>query len=169
MDFAVVLVMIATLMALAYVLWPFLVSSEVRAGRANGGSLDVLRDRADLLAERNRVYAAIRALDFDHSTNKIADDDYTAERHQLVAMGVELLKHIDGLMPLDESPADDPIEATVIALRRGGVALAAAPGRARRLKGKGHKKASGRVSFCPRCGKPTVPADRFCGSCGVQI
>ena len=170
MDVATILVMIAVLlMVLAYVFRPFLVRSDIRTGRTNLGSPDVLRSRAVLLSERNRVYAAIRALDFDYSTNKVADVDYAPQRYALVSQGVELLKHIDALPPLEETTADDPIEAAVVALRRSGRTAAAASGRARKAEGKGHQKTPARASFCPRCGKPVAQGDRFCGSCGAHL
>lgn len=32
---------------------------------------------------------------------------------------------------------------------------------------RGHPRNSGR--FCPQCGDPTAPTDRYCGSCGQRV
>ncbi len=169
MDIATLIVLIAVLlMVLAYVFQPFLTGGETQDEGPTHGSKDELRMRAELLAERNRVYAAIRQLDFDHSTNKIADEDYMAQRHELVAQGVEALKQLDTLPPASEAPADDPVEAAVLAVRLG-KPLAKVPTPARKAKAKGKSRDAGRTMFCPRCGKPVVQGDLFCGSCGNRL
>jgi hypothetical protein len=140
MDAATLLVLIALLlMVLAYVFQPFLTGA---GGQSKGGSraaMDTLRRRADLLAERNRIYTAIRDLDFDYQTNKVSDEDYAAQRRQLVTLGVELLQHIDALPAPGEKPYGDPIEAAIAGLRGGGKAQAA-PRRAKTKKREGTRR-----------------------------
>jgi NADH pyrophosphatase NudC (nudix superfamily) len=167
MVIATVVVLAADLLMLvAFVVQPSLSREDDGAGRRARGTLEVLRRRAALLAERNRIYAAIRELDFDYSTNKVSDIDYAAQRHALVAQGVETLQQLDALPALDETPAEDPIEAAIVELRSGAAApAAAAPAR----KAKGRSKAASGTSFCPRCGKPVQQGDLFCGSCGARL
>jgi hypothetical protein len=126
MDAATLLVLIAlSLILLAYVFQPFLTGASDASRRGSQGSLDMFRRRADLLAERNRVYIAIRDLDFDHQTNKVSDEDYAVLRHELVTLGVQVLQQIDMLGNGRESPQDDPIEAALAALGGEGKAQAA--------------------------------------------
>jgi len=78
-----------------------------------------------LLAQREQVLTQLRDLDFDHSMSKINEVDYAAQRAQLVAQGVALLKQLDALgvppdadMAVVPGSATDAIEAAV-ARRRG--------------------------------------------------
>ena len=71
-----------------------------------------------LAAERETVVAALRELDFDHATGKIAEEDYTTQRAALLAQGVTLLKQLDEIS--DQSPPqalDDELEAAIRAAR----------------------------------------------------
>ncbi len=170
MDIPTIIALVAVLaLVLAFVLQPFFTDTDDGTEGRSYRALDEIRQRAALLVERNRIYAAIRTLDFDHSTHKVSDDDYADQRHALVAQGVDVLKQFDTLPPLDETPAYDPIEAALLALRAGGSVAAAIPVRGRTARGKGKSKAGGRTSFCPHCGKPVVQGDLFCGLCGNQL
>ncbi len=149
----------AALVLAAFVVQPLLSrqSGAGRSGRRRTAS--ILRLHADLLAERNRIYAEIRDLDFDYKTNKLTDEDYTAQRHALFAQGVDVLKRLDDLPTVNASPDNDMIEAAVAAIRSGGqpVELGAAGG------------AKARASFCPQCGEAVQPGDRFCSVCGARL
>ncbi len=150
---ASLLAVAAVMLVVAYIIQPFLAPGERRSGGSGGAAS--LRQRADLLAERNRLYRLIRELDFDYKTGKFSDEDYAGQRYRLVAQGVDILQQIDALPP-EPDPADDPIERVVLALREGRPAalVEAAPAAAR---------------FCPQCGSPTRPGDRFCAVCGASL
>lgn len=110
-----------------------------------------------LLAERDRVLAALEELDFDYTLGKIPTEDYPIQRGLLVQRGAEILRQLDEI----ERPAprrasarkrrlsDEEIEA-LIAKRR----------QARREKTGG---------FCPQCGRPVLRSDKFCPSCGYKL
>lgn len=152
-----IVLLIVTIVA-AFIAQPFFARRRgERTGQANRRTAVLLRQRADLLAERNRIYAAIRELEFDYATNKLADEDYAAQRRKLYAQGVEVLQKLDALPALDESPAADPIEAWVAALRSGSAVTAPAQGEA------------AQAGFCPQCGTPYQAGDRFCAACGARL
>lgn len=139
----------------AFVAQPFFSPGSGEGGSGGRRAVSDARRRAELLQERNRLYAAIRDLDFDYKTNKVADDDYTAQRHTLMAEAVEVLQQLDAL-PADEEPAEvDPIEAAVAALRSGAPAVTPTTGQA--------------ATFCPQCGEPVAADDHFCGACGARL
>ena len=83
------------------------------------------RPADDLVSHREQVLTQLRDLDFDHAMGKINQEDYTAQRAQLVAEGVAILKQLDALgvgQPASAQPAaglapDDAIEAAVAQLR----------------------------------------------------
>ncbi len=126
-----------------------------RGGGEGGGGAGgaALRRRAGLLAERNRLYAAIRELDFDHSVDKVSDEEYAQQRYRLVAQGVEVLQQLDALPEPDAE--EDPLEQLIAAARSGGPLPATA--------------APAGASFCPQCGQRAQPGDRFCAACGAAL
>lgn|SRR5574341_1015350 len=154
----------AVLFVVAYIVQPFF-SERRAAGASSAGrsAAALLRQQADLLNRRNELYAALRELDFDYQTGKVAEDDYGQQRYGLVAQGVELLQQLDGLPPLVAGPEADPVEAAIRAVRSGQtvpVGVAAV----------GEVAARGEAAgFCPQCGSRVFEGDRFCGSCGAAL
>jgi len=109
-----------------------------------------------LAAERETVVVALRELDFDHATGKIAEEDYAAQRAALVAQGVALLKQLDEVS--NQSPAqalDDELEAAVRTAREK-ISKEPAASRSAELR-------------CLQCGQPHQPNDRFCSTCGAML
>jgi hypothetical protein len=128
-----------------------------------------------LLAERDRVVAALQELDFDFKLNKIPAEDYPIQRAALLQKGAEILKQLDELTPSGQKgEAEDRVEKAVAARRADAAALVPATLlnddqiealiASRRTS---RKEKSG--GFCPRCGKPILASDRFCPSCGKAI
>jgi rRNA maturation endonuclease Nob1 len=95
-----------------------------------------------LHTEREAVLTALRDLDFDHTTGKIADADYAPQREALVARGVALLQQ------LEAQPAapftDEALETEIRAARQ-------------------------HIRACPQCHAPASPADKFCAKCGAAL
>lgn len=152
------IVLLIVVIVVAFVAQPFFARrSREQAQQADRRTAALLRQRAELLAERNRIYAAIRELEFDYATNKLADEDYAEQRRKLYVRGVEVLQRLDALPALDESPEADPIEALVASLRGGGSVAVPAP------------DGGAQAGFCPQCGAPHQAGDRFCGACGAKL
>src|SRR5262245_16909403 len=111
MDIPTTLVfLIVLVMAGAYVAQPFIAG----VGGAAGGKLPSargLRQRANLLGERNRLYADLRDLDADFSAGGISQADYAARRMALIRAGVETLAALD--RTADNRNVADPIETAV--------------------------------------------------------
>lgn len=157
----IIVALVVLLLVGALIVQPFFsAATGDEGGRGSRRAAAVLRERADLLTQRNNLYATLRDLDFDFKTNKVAEDDYRAQRYQLVAQGVELLQRLDGLPDAGDAPDGDFIEAAVAAMSGSGqAAVVAAPARARSASG----------GFCPNCGKAVSRSDKFCGSCGSKL
>ncbi len=174
-----------------YVSQPFLrrVAGAKRLKRLQNSD-DSDRQRSALLAERDRILAALQDLDFDHTLGKVPDEDYPAQRLVFLEEGADVLRQLDALEPLAQprQSAEDRLEAAVAARRAdaringngGGTVVAAAVASRRRLSN-GHddvekmvdarrlgrpEKAAG---FCPHCGKPVQKSDKFCSRCGQVI
>lgn len=128
-----------------------------------------------LMAERDRMINALQELDFDFKLGKIPEEDYPAQRAELLKKGADILRKLDELRPAAVSSADaeDRLEKAVAA-RRADAAVAARVAvtdddiesqlAARRKQRK--EKSAG---FCPRCGQPVLVSDRFCPSCGKSL
>lgn len=126
--------------------------------------------RDALEAERAAIVRSIRDLDFDYRTHKLNEADYQALRLGLVQRGAEVLRELDALdkaapasaQPVAQDADDDAattdatldteIEAAVARLKQGAVSVAARTG-----------------AVCPACGRPVLPNDRFCATCGQSL
>ncbi len=92
--------------AVAVIVWPLIQQPEESAERHK----TALSTLARLQAEHESILVGVRDLDFDYQTGKLAEDDYLAQRENLMMRGVEILKQIDA----QESEA---IEAAIRAKR----------------------------------------------------
>lgn len=112
------------------------------------------RQLSSLLAERDRVLSSLQDLDMDRAMNKILEDDYQAQRAELLTEGAAILREIDSLQPPDvdeddKSELEREIEREVARLRSA--------------------EASDEARFCPACGAEVSPGDRYCMQCGEPL
>lgn len=177
---------------IAFILYPVLRTSAV-GGRYVGDS--AAGDRlAELIAQRDAIYEAIRDADFDRETGKLTGDDHRRMRERLTAEGVRVLQELDELMQYDERQAlEQEIEHEIAALREARADVTEGDRRVPRevpkpaeVDGKyvtchacGERVRAG-ASFCTHCGAsltPTCPdcgtvveaGDQFCSSCGAKL
>jgi RNA polymerase subunit RPABC4/transcription elongation factor Spt4 len=120
----------------------------------------------DLKPQREQVLAALRDLDFDYQTGKIAEQDYTILRSELMVQAAQLIR--------SQETEDEAIENLIRARRE-----ALSVGEARKCSQCG-RKLSADDRFCPGCGEPvgtacpkcgqtTTSEDRFCSKCGEPV
>jgi len=161
MDITSILIVASIgLLTAAFIIKPFFVKTAVVVKEsAEQTKLDHVR--SSLLAEKERVLSALQELDFDHTLNKIPEEEYPIQRMGLMTRAAEIMKSLDeigykegGMKSVSGSTAKssqgyDEVEA-LIAKRRGET-------------GKQNK------GFCPRCGQPTLENDRFCPKCGQAL
>ncbi len=172
--------------AALYVLRPVLAhqGSEVSA---------LERRRSELLANRETVLTALRELDLDYAVGKLDEADYKAQRARLLQEGAAILRALDEVeAQLQAEPVADASQAdldarveALLAQRRAEQAhravteqgrAAAQPGpeslddtlEALLLARRKQRKARF-AGFCPHCGAPYLPNDRFCGKCGQPL
>lgn len=150
MDVASILIVLALSILTAM----FIVRPLVEPGRGDGR--DGGRRLSVLKAELEQALALLQELDLDRAMEKIAPEDYAANRSPLVARAAELMREIDtlqsGVGPAAEDRGEDleaEIEAAVA--RRRQARSAAATG------------------FCTQCGNPIQVGDRFCVGCGAPV
>ncbi len=132
---------------------------------------------SSLLAERDRVLNILKELDFDNSVGKIPAENYSTQRANLVQQGAEILRKIDQLAPVAEAipPVtdrnEDQVEAILSARRaRQSSGVVSDENEVESLLASRRKIRTGKPGiFCSQCGKPLVPSDRFCPSCGHPV
>jgi RNA polymerase subunit RPABC4/transcription elongation factor Spt4 len=131
-------------LALAILVVPFIAGPFVKDGRRRQKPPDERSRPAPELSKRDAL-VALRDLDFDFRTGKVAEEDYVPLRQRLLIQAAEAVQAVEA-----EPPAvDDEIEAAVRALR-------GSPRTGRRLA-------------CPQCHAPVGDDDRFCPKCGTAL
>ncbi len=103
--------------------------------------------------ERAAIVRAIRELDFDYRTYKIADADYTSLRSSLSQRGAAVLRQIEAAR---QSMADNTLDAEI---ERAIAAERAAPDAA----------SEAALRQCASCGADLRGRDKFCPVCGVAV
>ncbi len=89
------LIAVIALLAVAFVLWPFL-----RKGAAPAGLLVIppAEDREEELNEEKRtLYRALKEIEFDYRAGHLSDDDYQALRARYEARAAQVLREVDQL------------------------------------------------------------------------
>ncbi len=119
------------LAALAYTLLPYVYHGRTRA------AVDI--EAEDLFIAKERIYANIKDLDFDHQVGKVDDADYHAMRTHLKEEAGRILEQIDHLHGRAS---------------RGALEREIAQHRATKSE------------VCVQCGKTLAAGTRFCPQCG---
>ncbi len=151
------------------------------------------RQRAELEARREALYAALKDLEFDHEMGKLSAEDYAALRERYTVQAVAVLQQLDALAaeeppvvgqgdaaagPEVEVSAEKEMEREVAALRQATKTRAplVCPVCRRACQpgdtfcaGCGASLADVSEGRCPECGAEYVAGDRFCVRCGVAL
>lgn len=150
-----------------------------------------------LLEEKEVLLDQIQALDFDLETGKIPTEVHALQRERLLEQATAVLQELDAaggdptfefeeaedvalmdvvpsaavspptdVAPSTEGETDDvdtdiEIEAAIARMRQQRSQAPAAPAAA--------PVSNGHARFCPQCGTPTDPGDRFCAHCGHNL
>jgi rubrerythrin len=122
--------------------------------------------REALEQERRAVISAIRELDFDHRTGKIAEEDYKRLREAQVARGAQILRELDALNDGDaRDDARDDAHHDVDAEIEAEIARLRTIVQTDRRRGSAPTK----QVICPSCGYAAGVGDKFCPQCGHRL
>lgn len=118
----------------------------------------------DLVLERERVFGALRELEYDRAMGKVDYEDYAALQRVFTRKAVALLKAEESIL----KDLDDALEAEIAWER---AQLRGHPGAAGAETAGGtwsDAAPSGLTRFCSQCGARLVtPGQRFCHQCGA--
>jgi len=124
-------------------------------------------DPDDDLSPRAVALRALKEIEFDRATGKLADGDYESLKRKYTAEALEALR-------------DEPTGAAVIEARPAEAAAAPAaamscpihgarPERDARFCSDCGRQLTAAASYCARCGNPLSTVMRFCASCGRRV
>lgn len=142
-----------------------------------------------LLAQKEALLQDLRSLDNDMEAGKVAPELYAHDRPLLLKRAALVLQQLDRLgyveTPVAAAAApsvDDQIEAAVRRLRTPAEVDADIEAAVKRMRQETtaapaatkppvQPVAAGTAMarFCPQCGRPVDPGDRFCAACGQNL
>ncbi len=140
-----------------------------------------------LIAQKEAILVQIRSLDFDYDTGIMNEADYQRQREEFMVEAEDIYRKLDEIEERGDiaeavtvgqpagSTADfeSEIEAA-IASRRSQAAPLAPESNQPIAKAPASSQpqpatSNGKSKYCPECGRPTDPADKFCANCGHKL
>lgn len=114
-----------------------------------------------LIAQKNKIYADIKDLDFEFNIGKMAEDDYRSLRKQSMAEVADVIRQIDAYGVLTEGNGkitDEYLEKLISAKRKtkspeGEVMISTHP----------------EILACSQCGFENNMDAKFCSECGTKL
>ena len=103
--FAALLAILLAVAAVAFVARPFLDEPEAEDDRL-GGLTPAEQERLRLLERRDRSLGALKELEFDHRTGKIADADYQASIGPLRREAAEAMRALEPAASPERAPVE---------------------------------------------------------------
>ena len=135
------------------------------------------QERKNLSEQKERLYDAIKDLDFEHGAGKLSDADYQSVRADLVAQAAAVISQIDALPASAESSSErqpspkQPKQPKEEVTEEEGPTCASC-GQTNPAGAKFCFQCGERIAVeasCPECGTELPKEARFCTECGVAI
>jgi hypothetical protein len=159
MDLTVIFLLLAVLvLVFLFMAYPFTNRWQLK----NQSSHEI----STLIAEHERVLAALEELDVDNDVGKIPTGEYSSQRASLVRKGSDILRRLDEIQGSQPYPAQKTVKVVEAELSDKLLSdedLETLISKRRKMR---QQKTAG---FCPSCGKPILQSDQFCPSCGKMI
>ncbi len=150
-------------LALALAAAWYVMRPVLRPARADGTVRPDDDDAEEDLSPRARALGALKEIEFDRATGKLADEDYTALKAKYTGEALDAMRAEEGrAAPVPARPAAAPRRAACPehgARPEGDAVFCSACGR-RLETGSG---------FCPRCGAGLEEGASFCNGCGLRV
>jgi hypothetical protein len=158
--------LIGTLLAIGAMAWVLTPLFRADAGRVIA---PVAPARQEIAARRDRAIEALREIEFDRATGKLADGDYEMLKSRYTRQAVVAMRSESGAALVDESE----IEAAIRRAREAQSSLPVCPVHGPRPEPDAiYCSECGRYlrGACANCGATTsAPGARFCEGCGNRL
>ena len=156
-------------LALAILVLPFVISPLTKSNRRKQ-EFQAERDRSAPELAKQDALIALRDLDFDFRTGKIAEEDYTPLRQRLVAEAAQALQAAGAPQPDWDAEIEVAVRA-VRARRRSSETLTCFHCQASVAVGSKFCPQCGAALeiVCPQCHSPIHAGDKFCALCGALL
>jgi hypothetical protein len=140
-------------------------------------SMSIMTTYEALIAQKEAILVQIRSLDFDHDTGKLTDADYERQREEFMVEAEDIFRKLDeieeygglvepvGVALTAGSTSDFESEIEAAVTRRRTQPATTAP----EQKLAQPSASNGKSKYCPDCGRPTDPNDKFCANCGHKL
>jgi hypothetical protein len=162
----VIPLIIGTVLAIAAMTW--VLAPLFRTG-AGAVAVPVTSPRQDVVARRERAVEALREIEFDRATGKLADADYDMLKERYTRQAVAAMRSESGAALADESE----VEAAIRRAREEQANLPACSVHGPRPERDAlYCSECGRFlrGACVHCGAPaSAPGARFCEGCGHRL
>ena len=156
-----IITVVLALVAVAYVGYPFLRPlREEEAPR-------LAPEDEQLLERKGAVEGALREVEFDYRTGKLAEKDYQELMSRYQREQAEVVSMLGEPPAVPESPPD--VCPACGSEHPTGAKFCGSCGSSLGVSGGASRKASGvRAGWCGECGAELRPGNKFCGSCGAK-
>jgi Double zinc ribbon len=152
--------------AVYFVLRPVLNPTPQQAAAGAAEAAEEIEDLEDDLSARTVALRALKEIEFDRATGKLADQDYESLKQQYTAVALDALRE-------DETPrppraagaAAPPVAKSALACPTHGPR----PERDATYCSECGRKLPNASGYCARCGTALPPGARFCARCGMSV
>lgn len=135
-----------------FVLFPIF----ARASEVSQRPTAIAQERRSLSEKKERLYEAIKDVEFEYQAGKLSDTDYKSVRTDCLAQAAKVIARLEEIDESDAAGAKATEEKDSIAVER---SPESAP--------ESTKVASG--PSCPSCKQPNPAAAQFCMRCGSKM
>jgi hypothetical protein len=169
---SILLILSILILAALFIIRPFILEKVAAAGSDDqeDEEMRLLDHRySALLAEKDRLLSTAQELEIDHGMGKIPEEDYPAQRAELLSAGARVLQELDEIEEQSQNTTPDAIpEHQLVDLQEAEIIngmdkieeMVVARKRLRDEKSAG---------FCPHCGKVIQKSDVYCPRCGSKV
>lgn len=150
-------------LALALVAAWYVMRPVLRPARADGAARPDDDDADEDLSPRARALSALKEIEFDRATGKLADEDYTTLKAKYTGEALDAMRAEEGRaapVPVRAAPAEARPACPEHGPRPEGDAVFCS------ACGRWLEAGSG---FCRRCGAGLAAGASFCNGCGLRV
>jgi double zinc ribbon protein len=139
------------------------------AGALATGGTDAATDPEDDISPQTVALRALKEIEFDRATGKLADGDYESLKGKYTAEALQALRQEGPAKPQAEGRRPASAAASRAAAARACPTHGPRPESEAEFCSECGRRLAAAPGFCPRCGTTIQPDARFCARCGGRV